>query len=51
MAKLKIKKEQPRYKVQTEYENQLKMDYGKMLNTMNKEIIHRLTQNVGDAKE
>ena len=51
MSKLKIKKEQPRFKVQKEYEAELKKNYGKMLNTMNKEIIHRLTQNIiEDAK-
>lgn len=45
MAKLKIKKEQPRYNVQKEYEISFKRNYAKMLNSMNKEIIHRLNQN------
>lgn len=45
MAKLKIKKEQPRYNVQKEYETSFKKNYAKMLNSMNKELIHRLTQN------
>jgi len=49
MAKLKIKKEQPQYKVQVQYETEFKKSYGKMLNAMNKEIIHKLTQD--DGKE
>lgn len=44
--KLKIKKEQPRFKVQSEYEGKFKRNYAQMLNNMNKELIHRLTQNI-----
>lgn len=51
MAKLKIKKEQPRYNVQKEYETSFKRSYAKMLNTMNKELIHRLTQNIEDDEK
>lgn len=43
MAKIKIKKEQPRFKTQRQYESSMKKEYAIMLNTMNKEIIHRLT--------
>lgn len=41
--KLKIKKEEPRYNVQKQYEGEFKKNYAKMINSMNKELIHRLT--------
>jgi hypothetical protein len=40
----KIKKEQPRYKTQKQYEFEFKRNYAKMLVAMSKEIIHTLTQ-------
>ncbi len=43
----KIKKEQPRYKTQKQYENNFKKNYAQMLNSMVKEIIHKITE---DAK-
>ena len=41
--KVKIKKEQPRYKTQKQYEIEFKRNYAKMLNSMSKELIHRVT--------
>lgn len=43
MSKLKIKKEEPRYIAQKQYENEFKRNYAKMLNSMNKEIIYILS--------
>jgi hypothetical protein len=42
----KIKKEQPQYKVQIAYESNFKKNYRKMLASMNKTLILKLTQNV-----
>ena len=43
MAKKKIKKEEPRFIAQKQYENQFKRNYAQMLNSMNKELIHVLS--------
>lgn len=42
MAKEKHKKEEPRFKVQREYETQFKYSYYNMLKNMNKTIIVQL---------
>lgn len=44
MAKTKLKKEQPRYKVQFEYETRFKKNFRQMLNSMNKTLILKMTQ-------
>ena len=46
MAKLKVKKEEPRYNTQKQYEGEFKRNYAKMLNSMNKEIIHILSNGI-----
>lgn len=40
----KLTKEQPRYKVQSEYELKFKKNFRQMLNSMNKALIFKMTQ-------
>ena len=47
MAK-KLKKEEPRYKTQKEYEKTFKHSYYQMLINMNKSIIAKATKDVSD---
>lgn len=44
----KVKKEQPRYSVQRQYERSFKRSYAKMIDSMMKEVIHTITTDKKD---